>query len=338
MSKSGVSLDLPAHGGDIAAAEARFGRPRDGWLDLSTGINPHAYPIPTIAAPLWHRLPGQEVEQALIEAACRYYGVADPATMVAGPGSQALIQWLPRLIAPTRVAVVGPTYGEHASAWAMAGHDVSTVESQDIDGHSRVVVVVNPNNPDGHRWDPQGLLALAEALHRRQGLLVVDEAFADIVPELSLSAHVRPGLVVLRSFGKFFGLAGVRLGFALCTPELAAELRRAIGSWAVSGPTLALATQALSDQAWIAAMRRRLHGEAVVLDELLSTAGMPPAGGTDLFRLVGVPRAWGLYEHLGRRGILVRAFAGAPRWLRFGLPGNTGARERLRQALLDWPG
>ncbi len=335
---SRVSLDLPAHGGDIAAAEARFGRPRDGWLDLSTGINPHAYPIPTLAAPLWHHLPGQDTEQAMLDAARRCYGVAEAAALVAGPGSQALIQWLPRLFEPTRVAVIGPTYGEHASAWAAAGHDVATVESHAIDPHSRVVIVVNPNNPDGYRWDPQGLLALAEALHQRQGLLVVDEAFADVAPELSLSGHIRPGLVVLRSFGKFFGLAGVRLGFALCAADLAAELRCAVGPWAVSGPTLALATQALADPAWIGAMRRRLHGEAVALDDMLSLVGLPPAGGTDLFRLVVVPRAWGLYEHLGSRGILVRAFADAPRWLRFGLPGSTGARERLRQALLEWPG
>lgn len=334
--RSGDPFGLPIHGGDLAAAEVRFGRPSEGWLDLSTGINPHPYPLPELAAELWQHLPGSDADRAVREAACRCYGAADAAMVVAGPGSQALIQWLPRLFEPLRVTVVGPTYGEHAAAWISAGHDV--VEGEDIDPDSRIVVVVNPNNPDGHQWDPAALLELAAELQSRDGLLVVDEAFTDVAPELSLAPQIRPGLVVLRSVGKFFGLAGLRLGFALCDPALAAALGRAVGPWAVSAPALAVGTAALGDEAWITAMRRRLRAEAAALDEVLSSAGLPPVGGTDLFRLVVAARAWALYEHLGSRGILVRPFADSPRWLRFGLPAGTAARERLRRALAEWAG
>lgn len=334
-----LSIDaagLPTHGGDLASAEMRFGRPADGWLDLSTGINPYAYPVPEIPPEMWHRLPDAPSEQALVAAACCCYGVARPSHVVAGPGSQALIQWLPHLVPVSRVSIVGLTYGEHAAAWAAAGHQVDVREDEQVDPGSRVVVVVNPNNPDGRRLDPDGLAALGDALVRRGGLVVVDEAFADVAPELSLADRVGPGVVVLRSFGKFFGLAGLRLGFAICAPPLAGELRRAVGPWAVSGPALAVAAKALDDETWIAQMRRRLAAEAVALDGVLAEAGLTVAGGTDLFRLVVAPRAWALYEHLGSRGILTRPFAAAPRLLRFGLPGGTAGRERLRRALAEW--
>jgi len=327
---------LPTHGGDLAAAAARFGWPAEEWLDLSTGINPYAYPVPELAPELWHRLPDASAEHDLIAAACTCYGVTRPSHMVAGPGSQALIQWLPYLVPVSRVTIVGLTYGEHAAAWAAAGHHVDVREDEYVDPGSRVVVVVNPNNPDGRRLDPDGLAALGDALARRGGLVVVDEAFADVAPELSLADRVGPGVVVLRSFGKFFGLAGLRLGFAICMPPLAGELRRAVGPWAVSGPALAVATQALSDEDWIIQMRRRLAADAIALDAVLAEAGLMVTGGTDLFRLVSAPRAWALYEHLGSRGILTRPFASAPRLLRFGLPGGTAGRERLRRALGEW--
>lgn len=336
LDSSPDATGLPAHGGNLAAAEARFGRPAEGWLDLSTGINPYPYPVPDLVTELWHRLPDATAEHALIEAACVCYGVARPSHVLAAPGSQALIQWLPYVVPVSRVTIVGQTYAEHAAAWSAAGHPVEVREDEQVDPGSRVVVVVNPNNPDGRRLDPDGLAALGEQLARRGGLVVVDEAFADVAPELSLADRVGPGVVVLRSFGKFFGLAGLRLGFAICAPPLAGELRRAIGPWAVSGPALAIATRALTDEAWIIQMRRRLSAEAVALDQLLAEAGLTVSGGTDLFRLVTAPRAWALYEHLGSRGILTRPFAAAPRLLRFGLPGGTPARERLRRALAEW--
>ena len=329
---------LPRHGGDLAAAEQRFGRPAGGWLDLSTGINPVPYPLAPLPDEVWTRLPDAALLARVSEAAARAYGAPEPACVAVGPGSQALIQWLPRLLPPTMVTVIGPTYGGHAPAWAEAGHAVTVGEGDHVSPDSRVVVVVNPNNPDGRVFAPEGLAELASALAARGGLLVVDEAFADPTPELSLAPRVGAGLLVLRSFGKFFGLAGLRLGFALAEPALAERLRAAMGAWAVAGPSLAVGAAALEDEAWIAATRKRLAREVQALDGILMRAGLKPVGGTPLFRLTMAPRAWALYEHLGQHGILVRPFEHEPRWLRIGLPADEPARDRLRAALAAWRG
>ena len=315
---------LPVHGGDLSAADARFGRPADGWLDLSTAISPFSYPVPPLDPAIWERLPDRSLENALRAAAADFYGAASAEQVVAAPGTQALIQLLPRLRPFSHVAVVGPTYGEHATCWANAGHQVLPCETVDPSGAADVVVVGNPNNPDGRCHDRDLLLEVAGRLAGRGGLLVVDEAFADCLPELSLAGLARPGLLVLRSFGKFFGLAGLRLGFAIGDPTLIRLLRSAIGR------------SAIADHQWIATTRQRLQGEAAALDALLAGAGLSVIGGTPLFRLVNASRAWALYEHLGQRGILVRPFAAAPRWLRFGLPPGEAARQRLGAALAAW--
>lgn len=328
---------LPVHGGDLGAAEARFGRPSREWLDLSTGISPFPYPLPDLQQAS-HRLPDSGAEAALNAAAAAHYGVVDVNRVVAAPGCQSLIQLLPRLRPYCHVAVISPTYREHAEAWSAMGHQVLPCETLDRIGDAEVVVVVNPNNPDGRHHDLSRLVEIAERLAARGGLMVVDEAFADTVPDQSLASRTRSGLLVLRSFGKFFGLAGLRLGFAICEPTLARQLRTALGLWPISGPALAVGRAALADQAWIEAARRKLIDEAQRLDQVLHGAQLSVAGGTHLFRLVNAPRAWALYEHLGQRGVLVRPFAAAPRWLRFGLPPGEEGRARLQEALADWPG
>lgn len=327
---------LPVHGGDLSAAEARFGRPADGWLDLSTAVSPFAYPLPPLDPTLWERLPDRGLDNALRAAAADFYGAAGIEQVAAAPGTQALIQLLPRLRPFSHVAVVGPTYGEHATCWSNAGHQVLSCETVDARGSADVVVVGNPNNPDGRCHDRDLLLGVADGLAGRGGLLVVDEAFADCLPGQSLAGQARPGLLVLRSFGKFFGLAGLRLGFAIGDPTLIRLLRSALGPWAVAGPALAVGRQALADHEWIATARQRLQDEAAALDVLLAGVGLSVIGGTPLFRLVNASRAWALYEHLGQRGILVRPFAAAPRWLRFGLPPGAVARQRLGAALKAW--
>jgi cobalamin biosynthetic protein CobC len=292
--------------------------------------------LPELEPSAWRALPSARQEDALKRAAVAAYGVGDADQLVIAPGTQSIIQMLPRLRPPSRVAVVSPTYGEHAASWAGLGHLVGTCEDLDLAGDAEVVVVVNPNNPDGRRYEPGKLLAFADELARRGGLLVVDEAFIDGTPELSVAGQVRPGLVVLRSFGKFFGLAGVRLGFAIAEVSLAGRLRAAFGPWAVSGPALAIGCAALSDRVWIANMRHRLERETASFDTLLTRAHLSVVGGTSLFRLVGAPRAWALYEHLGQQGILVRPFVTSPRWLRFGLPADEDERQRLRRALEEF--
>ena len=330
----GAEDDTLMHGGALDAAAARYGIPRDGWLDLSTGINPNAYPLPDLAPDYWRRLPDSGLYGWLREMAARCYRVPDPAMVVPAPGSQMVIQWIPRLIPASRVAILGPTYGEHEKCWAAAGHFVSTVAApEDVGDEIGVVVCVNPNNPTGRIIERERLARLAEGR-----LLVVDEAFADVAPDASMAPLVgRPGLLVVRSVGKFFGLPGMRLGFALAGAPLADKLRDALGPWAVNGPAAAIGAVALSDDAWIGGARVRLRAATARLDGLLIRLGLGLVGGTTLFRLIEHPRAPELFEHLAQSGILVRPFPANPDWLRFGMPGNDADFERLAAALADWP-
>jgi cobalamin biosynthetic protein CobC len=324
------------HGGDLAGATARFGEPKDGWLDLSTGVNPVPYPMSDLAAEVWQRLPQTAARDALITAAARYYDVPNTETIAAADGSQTLLQWLPRLLPPGRTAIVAPTYGEYAVCWQAAGHDIAYVREIAETADAQTVVLANPNNPDGRRLTPEDLLPCADKLATRGGWLIVDEAFVDTMPEFSLAPHAgRPGLVVLRSFGKFFGLAGLRLGFALAPPDFAAQLRAALGPWPVNGPALAIGAQALSDVAWTGWTRDRLRRDSARLAILLQKHGLRVIGGTTLFQLAAHTDAPALRDHLGRHGILVRAFADDPTWLRFGLPAPESF-ARLERAFATW--
>lgn len=326
------------HGGDLTAAAAAYPDAPPPWIDLSTGVNPWPYPVPPLPPEVWGRLPAAADEAALRAAAAAFFGVADPALVLPAAGAQPLIQLLPRLLAARTAAVAGPTYAEHAAAWRAAGtatRDCWTPEAILSGAEAAdVLVTVNPNNPDGRIWAPQTLLAVADAQARRGGWLAVDEAFADARPEISVSAHAgRPGLVVLRSFGKFFGLAGARLGFLLADPVLVAKARAFLGPWAVSGPALAVGRAAYADRAWIDATRRRLAAAAAELDQALSAAGFATAGGTDLFRLIVCPDGAALFRRLATAGIWTRPFADQPQRLRLGLPPDRAALERLRAAL-----
>ena len=306
-----------AHGGSLLAARRRYPQAPGPWIDLSTGINPVPYRLPPLPSAALTRLPEPDDVGALEAVAARAYGVADPRCVVAAPGTQALIHLLPRLLRPGRVSVVGPTYAEHAVAWRQAGHDVAEVAG--LPGAvGDVTVVVRPNNPDGQ------VLAAADLSAHRASLLVVDEAFADLEGCSLAPLLPRPGLLLLRSFGKTYGLAGVRLGFALAEPVLACRLREALGPWAVSGPALHAGLCALPDGDWRMAAATRLAGDAARLDRLMVAAGGVLTGGTRLFRLYHHPAADALADRLGQAGVLVRQFDARPGLLRFGLPEGAG--------------
>ncbi|MCP4327839.1 MAG: threonine-phosphate decarboxylase [Alphaproteobacteria bacterium] len=325
----------PHHGGGLDAVRPLKTSRGDAWIDLSTGINPWPYPLPKIESAAWHRLPGVELLEAALDAARSCYGAPQDARLVAAPGSQALIQWLPWLRSRGRVAVLGHTYGEHAYCWGQAGHDVAVVDDLgDAIRTADVVVVTNPNNPDGRVRAPAELREAAVLLAARGGWLIVDEAFADLQPDCSLaSAADTPGVCVLRSVGKFFGLAGLRLGFLIGAQDIADRVEAALGPWAVSGPALAIGSRALGDRAWIDKTRARLSDAAAQLSSLLDAAGFEDIGGTSLFRLVAHERAAAIHDGLLGAGILVRNFPEQPRWLRFGLPASGRERTRLERSL-----
>ena len=319
---------LPTHGGDTAWADGRFGKPAEGWLDLSTGINPDGYPVPTVSAELWHRLPTSGDLAALTAAAAETYGVPVDAVALSA-GSEAAITLLPRLLAPTKVAVLSPGYGSHITEWKAAGHRIQAMSAENVTGNrlgeTRILVVGNPNNPDGTRFPPELLLSLADRLSEQGGLLVVDEAFVDGEPKTSLASHVgREGLVVFRSLSKFYGLAGVRVGCALAAPRLATAIREVLGAWPVSTPACLIGATALKDSSWRDAAILRLNRLGSALDSVLEKADLTIVGRTPLFRLVRSTSARSLFSQLGEKGILVRAFIERSEWLRIGVPNETG--------------
>ncbi|MGH8080846.1 MAG: threonine-phosphate decarboxylase CobD [Lysobacter sp.] len=319
------------HGGRLLRAAQRYGIALEDWLDLSTGINPSAWPVPEIPARAWHRLP--EDDDGLIEVALAYYGAEDVLPVA---GSQAAIQALPRLRARSKVGVLAPGYAEHAHAWRSAGHEVETLPAADlfarIDAFD-VIVLIHPNNPGGEAFGREALLEAHTHLAMRGGWLVVDEAFIDPTPEHSLCEDSpRKGLIVLRSVGKFFGMAGARAGFVCAAPELLDALRERLGPWTLSGPTRYVLRHALADLDWQAAMRAQLLAHGARLQALLSAHDLMPSGGSALFQWRRDPLASHWHEALARRGILTRLFE-QPLSLRFGLPGADEQWQRLDRAL-----
>jgi cobalamin biosynthesis protein CobC len=335
MTVSGAAEETLPHGGDLDVARRLFPGAPEPFIDLSTGINPRPYPLRHFSTQGFAHLPRQSDLAAVAAAAANAYGAPSDEHVVVAPGSQILLPLIASLVPAARAAVISPTYPEFARAAALAGHDVKNVESIEQCGDANLVMVANPNNPDGRLIARTRLLKLAQDLRRRGGLLLVDEAFMDVAPlGESLAADLAGGnVIVLRSFGKFFGLPGLRLGFALTAPALARRLSAMLGPWAASTPALTIGAKALADTVWIERTRKKLAKAATTLDATLAGAGLKSVGGTDLFRLVRSEAAPALFDHLGRAGIYVRIFSDNPTWLRFALPPNARARERLKKAL-----
>jgi cobalamin biosynthetic protein CobC len=305
------------HGGGLDAAAARWGGARHDWLDLSTGINPVPYPLPALPAEAWTALPDAAATARLETAARRFWCVPDNAAIVMAPGASALIVRLPDIAPPGAVHIPGPTYNEHAAAFRLADRDITK-------GPAPVTVLVHPNNPDGRLWSATDL---------RPGLTIVDESFCDTMPDRSLiAATARPGTLILKSFGKFWGLAGLRLGAAIAHPDTLADLADRLGPWPVSGPALAIGAAALSDTPWAEATRARLAADAAHLDALMAARGAQTLGGTPLFRLYDTGDAPAWQDRLARHRIWSRIFPWSAGWLRLGLPGPDGW-SRLEDAL-----
>jgi cobalamin biosynthesis protein CobC len=318
------------HGGNLQQAAQQYGRPLTDWLDVSTGINPQHYPIPALDPSLFQRLPpGTDTLHA---AARTYYGCQH---VLACAGSQAALQLLPTLRAPCRVTMPRTMYQEHAHAWQRAGHQVQFFEQtpdSDTLNQSDVLLVCNPNNPTGHVYHPDTLLDWHAQLAARGGWLVVDEAFMDSTPQHSLASHTgQTGLWVLRSLGKFFGLAGLRVGFLLGEPTALAQVESLLGPWTITGPSQMIASQALADHDWQQLMRGHLPAQSGQLAQLLNQHGLKPVGGTDLFQYVLHPASGELQQALAKEGIWTRYFE-SPSALRFGLP-PAADWSRLAEAL-----
>jgi len=328
-----------SHGGNILAMAEKYNIPVKQWLDLSTGLNPNGWSVPVIPEHVWQTLPQEE--DGLQEAACQYYA-CDYCLPVAG--SQAAIETLPTLRNLSNVGIVSPTYAEHEHSWKKAGHHVNRIDINDVESeleHLDVLVVINPNNPTGHQVSVETLLLWHQQLSKKGGWLVVDEAFMDVTPELSLvDSGIRPGLIILRSLGKFFGLAGVRCGFVIADKELLSLLADKIGPWSVTGPSRYIAIQALKDKKWQSETRNILQSEGQKITELFKEQGFIVEGGCALFQWVKHYNARELFELFARQGILVRLFDEKDvtvTSLRFGLPKDKHQWQRLEKALSSIP-
>jgi cobalamin biosynthetic protein CobC len=323
------------HGGRLLRAARAYGIAPADWLDLSTGISPFAWPVPPIPSAVWARLPDDE--DGLVEVAQAYY---DAPQILPVAGSQAAIQTLPLLRPVSRVGVIAPGYNEHAHAWRRAGHQVIELSAEellarvdDVD----VLVLIHPNNPGGDRFDPATLLACHARLATRGGWLIVDEAFMDATPDDSLCPHTADdGLIVLRSVGKFFGMAGARAGFICANASLLDAASEQLGPWAISGPARYVLRLALTDIAWHAQARKRLQACSARLAQLLMKYDIAPTAGCAFFQWWRNERAGDMHGALAAQGILTRLFD-QPHSLRFGLPENNAAFERLDAALARCP-
>ena len=305
------------HGGGLDVATDMFGGVRSDWMDLSTGVNPVPYPVPELPDGCWSSLPDTAAARALELAAKRFWQVPESAAVLAAPGVSALIARIPGLAAPGTVRIGAPTYNEFAAAFEAHGWQVGDV-------NPAAGVAVNPNNPDGRWPDLAGM---------EPPLLVIDESFCDVAPERShISAASRPGTLILKGLGKFWGLAGLRLGFAIGDPCLVARLANLLGPWPVSGPALAIGTAALDDPGWAEMTRMRLAQDAGRLDAAMISSGASVAGGTTLFRLYEVSDAVAWQIRLARHRIWSRVFPYSKSWLRLGLP-HPDRWERFEMAL-----
>ncbi|ESZ52148.1 threonine-phosphate decarboxylase CobD [Mesorhizobium sp. RSR565B] len=338
MKLSDGAITVVDHGGSLGRARALFPHAPQPFVDLSTGINPHSYPLFELPATALSRLPEAARLRELARVAAGAYGAPSAENVAVAPGTQILLPRVASLVSPGKALVLGPTYAEHARAAAIAGHAVAEVDDFEALAGAEIAIVVNPNNPDGRVVSRERLLRLAEAMRAKGGLLVVDEAFMDVGPHAEgLAGDVgQGGIVVLRSFGKFFGLAGLRLGFALSDTLTVERLETQFGPWAVAGPALEYGIRALADSGWQADMCCRLAEDAARLDALFGRFGIPVAGGTTLFRYLRFADAPGLFSALGECGILLRHFSDRPQVLRAGLPGRQEEWQRLESALADW--
>ncbi|WP_227003352.1 threonine-phosphate decarboxylase CobD [Kozakia baliensis] len=332
---------IPTHGGQVQEIMRYFPDAPRPFVDLSTGINPHRYPLTLPSPDIFARLPEADEEDDLRAAAAIAYGAADPAMVVSAPGSQSLISLLPRLVTASRACIWEPTYSGHATAWQQSGVEVQPVsdwrsfERQSVQ-RGTVCILCNPNNPDGRLLPAAQLRNLADRCASYGNYLVVDEAFADFHEETLVPALPHPALIVLRSFGKIYGLPGLRLGFLLASPDFAERARQFVGAWPVGSLALSVGREALRDREWLqqahhiaSSAKRRLVG-------ILEQAYLQHEGQVSLFTLVITEDAAKLWTHLCRHGIVTRIFNAHHDRLRIGLPGGEEEWARLEQALYMW--
>ena len=342
------------HGGDVASAARKYQRPIEQWLDMSTGISPWAYPVPGLSVDVWRNLPPPT--DNLLSAASEYYQV-DQSAIIPTPGSQVSIRLLPQLLKASTVAMPVLGYQEHARSWSMAGHDLcyyrDTHELLELVKTKKVThaVIINPNNPTGECIDRA---IIDTVLAQLQGTLIVDEAFIDTaVPNKQLVSTVgieSRKLITLRSVGKFFGLAGLRIGFAVGSHPLLKQLHSLLDPWSISHASMVVTEQALRDTSWQAHQRQRLQTASDQFGLLLLQLAQCLTSDigevkhriehTLLFHTIFADKQAliDFHHRLAELGVWTRLFneGDGEGWLRFSLPENYHEfKQRVEPVLLS---
>lgn len=326
------------HGGNLDVAKQLFPHVTVPWLDLSTGINPFSYPIPSIDTGLYQHLPMQAHEEALKDVAARYYGCINKDYVAIAPGTQILIALMPYVIPVHEVCVLCPTYGEHLFSWQHAGVKLSKIYDLDTfvkcaQKPKRIGVICNPNNPDGRLLSKERLNFILGKWNGMGNYLMIDEAYMDFVNESMVSAFPCDHLIILRSFGKTYGLAGLRVGFLLAQPKIIQKIQYLLGHWCVGGPALHIAMLALQDYQWFTETKQRLCEQQERLNKLLASYKLSCIGGTLLYRLIHYENATSLWYHLASQGIWLRRFDYNHTWLRWGLLYKESDWQRVKMGL-----
>lgn len=323
------------HGGALDAVQSRFGDAPTPWIDISTGINPWPYPDTQISASAHTLLPTQTLYETCQKAMARAIGV-EPDTLVLAPGSELLIRLLPSVVSAKTIAILSPSYGDHARAWQGDGRTViETADPLALADKVDAIIICQPNNPDGRVFSAEALDDAMAQLNRKSGWLIIDEAYVDLAPNLSLAPRAEhSNMVILRSFGKFFGLAGLRLGGLIAPQSVRTAMRQRLGEWPVSGAALEIGARAYADLEWQDQIRQKLTEKRIALDAILTEVGIKAITGTDLFRYIETPGdAHALWTHLAHSGIYARRFDWTQRHLRIGLPKDQNSLDRLQASL-----
>ena len=346
-------LETPSalnHGGNLQQASEIYGVSMDAWLDMSTGISPWSYPVDDLPSNVWRDLPPSNDE--LIATAKKYYQI-DEQNVVVSPGSQLSIRLLPQLFAKSKVALPVLGYQEHALSWKLAGHQLCFYQNVEEliqlieDGKVDHAVVINPNNPSCEKTTKEKLSYISNSI---KGVLLVDEAFMDFyqtapsqIPESSFGSAISlnaENVIVVRSIGKFFGLAGLRLGFVIGLHPVLQKLQTLFQPWAINHASMLISRQALADTQWQEQQRLKIKAGAKQLEPLLFSLCQDfqelRIENTALFcsvfaQSIDVQK---LHKQLAMLGVWTRMSNPDDKqaWLRFGLVGDMESfKQRIKK-------
>ena len=315
------------HGGDIDLAIKKYGGQRADWIDLSTGINRTSYPWQESVKVELRDLPSSKLLMGLEKAASRAYKVAEGTDTAAVQGAQQIISLLPICLKNyNSVAILGPTYNEYEKAFKSSGIKAETVSEVSKLSSSDIAIIVNPNNPTGKVIAEE----ILDDLSKKVRILIIDESF-----KMFSSRRIQKfdNVIQINSLGKFFGLAGVRLGFVSGPSDFIKSVREMLGPWPISSIAAEIGIIALNDTTWISEMEKILLEGSNVLHKACSTKNWKLVGKTNLFHTYATSSCLEVEEQFAAHYIWIRTFDYSQTWIRLGIPTSKYEWTRVRQVL-----